>query len=293
MKKKSVIIFISLIFLSCGKSDKPSDKKLVIPDNLPEGDKKPKKVNLKSSKAGQRLLPRLKLKKAELALSKGQYSEALGLYDELLKLSSLGAESRSQLFAGRAEALFYLKKYEDSIAAWEKVLAIRKDDPFPLHNIALVYREAGKLKKAVRFLEDCLKKDPMMIIARIDLIDILKSTGADQKELINQVQLLDKARENINSLLKKSKDSAEIVKYLNILQEIPGERVELSILKRLMDSKSSFVREKTAYHIMNHQDGKNLLSGYIEKEKDEKLKKKFEKILKETASDKKNPAVKK
>jgi tetratricopeptide (TPR) repeat protein len=116
--------------------------------------------NLSSSRAGQRLLPKIKLKRAENALADGKYEEALQLYEEMGRETQLTAEARSQLFAGQAEALFHLKRFDESISAWEKVIALRPDDPFAHQNLALVLSESGKLREAAERLQELFKIDP-------------------------------------------------------------------------------------------------------------------------------------
>lgn len=265
---------IFLIILSCSKKE----KKVPVLETKPLNPEK-EKNDKKGLKAGQRLIPALKLKSAELAIAKGEFDKAIEIYDELIKLTSLSAESRSQLFAGRAEALFHLKKYEDSIAAWLAVISIRKDDPFPMHNLAIVYKESGKIPQAIELLNKILNLDSKMLIARIDLIELLKATGATQKDLIAQVDALDKGKEEIMKILSSSKDPVELVKYMNILIEIPGEKPPLETLKKLIESKSTFVKEKTSELLIRHSEGKQILFKAIEGEKDPGLKAKMKKIL--------------
>ncbi|MBU1219372.1 tetratricopeptide repeat protein [Myxococcota bacterium] len=265
---------ILIIFISCSKKE----KKVPVIDTNPINPEKIKNEK-KGLKAGQRLVPALKLKTAEHAIARGDFNKAIEIYDELIKLKSLSAESRSQLFAGRAEALFHLKKYEDSIAAWLSVISIRKEDPFPMHNLAIVYKESGKIPQAIELLNKILKLDSKMLIARIDLIELLKATGATQKELIEQVNSLDKGRDEIMKLLISSNDPVELVKYLNILIEIPEEKPPLETLKKLIESKSTFVKEKTSELLIRHTEGKQLLSKALESEKDPNLKIKMKKLL--------------
>lgn len=202
---------------------------------------------LSSSRAGQRLLPKIKLKRAENALMDGKYEEALQLYEEMGQETQLTAEARSQLFAGQAEALFHLKRFDESVSMWEKVIALRPDDPFAHQNLALVLAEAGKLREAAARLEELFRIDPDILPARLDMVNLMKKMREPQEKLMEAARAFDVSRKNVDRRLAEAaqrQDSDEIVRLLGYLVEVPTETLDDASMESFLTNASSGVREK-------------------------------------------------
>lgn len=226
---------------------------------------------LASSRAGQKLLPKIKLKRAENALMDGKYEEALQLYEEMGKETQLTAEARSQLFAGQAEALFHLKRYDESVSMWERVLALRPDDPFAYQNLALALSESGRYKEAAARLQELLKIDPDILAARLDMVNLLKKMGASQEALVQAAQAFDTARQNVDRRLKEAaarQDSEEMVRLLGYLAEVPTETLEESMLEPLLAHAVPAVREKAGVLAARTEKGKKRVFELLSRETD-------------------------
>ncbi len=272
----------ALAFVACKKGKSDNKPVVVI--------KPPVKLDIntvKNTKAGATLLPKLRLAKAEGLLFAGKYSEALTVYDELGKLNGLSAEARSQLFAGMAEAYMGLKRYEESVVAWEKVIAIRANDPSPVHNIAAVYMTAEKLPKAQEYLKKTLKLDPYKLDAYLDLLQVMNKLSAPEKEVVEVATALathrNKMVEFLGSVSEKS-DIYTIVRYLDYLLSMPekddGGKVSLRFLENALKHRSAVIRAKTGELAVRTAEGAKKILELLKTEKDLMVKKAWGKALK-------------
>ncbi len=253
---------------SCSRS--PEKKNPEPPAPVP---KSPVNVEqtLASSRAGQRLLPKIKLKRAENALMNGKYEEALQLYEEMGRETQLTAEARSQLFAGQAEALFHLKRFDESVSAWEKVIALRPDDPFSHQNLALVLTEAGRYREAAARLQEVFRIDPDNLPARLDMVNLLKKMGEPEARLAEAARAFDEARRSVDRRLAealKGEDAETLVRLLGYLVEVPTETVDDASMEALLTHASSGVREKAGLLAARSEKWKKRLQELLGKETD-------------------------
>ncbi|MDA3865001.1 MAG: tetratricopeptide repeat protein [Deltaproteobacteria bacterium] len=276
-------IFIILL-VSC-KEKSPEEKSKKILKNI-KNLKTLNLSNLKNTEAGLKLVPKLKLKKAQTAIEKKEFEKALEIYDEISKMKNINTQTRLQIFAGRANCYFYMKKYEEAVTAWEKVIAIRKNNTFALRNLAFVYQEWGKLPKAFRALRKVIEIKPEVLISRIDLIKMMEQMGSSKEELKKEVDQLYATRNKLVEKLKSDKiDKKTIYEYLGILLEVPGNNelntLKFNTLEPFLKHKSSLIRIRTGKLAAKTQKGKKYLAQMAEKQKDPGVKKAWQKVLKE------------
>ncbi len=278
-----LIPLFSSLSTGCGKTKKPA-KEVQIPQR-PQSSV-PKLENLKKSKAGQRLVPKIKLKKAEVLLTSKKYEEALRLYEEISSLSSLTAEARTRLFAGMGEAYLGLKRYEEAVVSWEKVVALRKSDPAPYQNIGMIYREAKKYHKALESFRRCLKIEPHKLDVRLEIVDLLKLMGAPQSEQIAAAKELVERRNEMVTYLKTQSEGANpitISNYLDYLMEMPQGTevggVSLKYLAKTLAHKSSIIRGKAGVLAVRTPEGAKKVSRLLLTEKNPQVKKEWRAAL--------------
>lgn len=261
------VISTFLLLIACGK-DEPSK-----PPVAPTPQRRPVNVEqaLAGSKAGQRLLPKIKLKQAETALIDGKFEEALKLYEDMGQETQLTAEARSQLFAGQAEALYHLRRFDESISMWERVVALRPDDPFAHQNLALVLAESGKVREAVTRLEKLLKLDPDVLAARVDLVNLLKKLDAPQEKLIEAAAAFDAARANVDRRLDAAlgqQQGEELVRLLGYLIEVPSETLAPAQEEQTLTHATATVREKAGLLAVRTEKGRARMKELVAKEAD-------------------------
>lgn len=265
------VFFLLGLMVVCGCSKSSSSEKPEHPEVAPKTVSINVEQTLSSSRAGQRLLPKIKLKRAENALAEGKYEEALHLYEEMGKETQLTAEARSQLFAGQAEAFFHLKRFDESISMWEKVIALRPDDPFAHQNLALVLAESGKLREAVDRLQELLKIDSDILPARLDMVNLLKKMGEPQEKLMQAAQAFDEARKNVDRRLSEAmarQDADEIARLLGYLVEVPTETLDDTTLEMFLTHSVSNVREKAGILAARNKKFEKRLRELLSKEAD-------------------------
>jgi len=263
---------------ACSKGEPSKEPVPVNPDRQPVNVEK----SLAGSRAGQRLLPKIKLKRAETALLDGKHEEALKLYDEMSQETSLTAEARSQLFSGQAEALYHLKRFDESISMWERVIALRPDDPFAHQNLALVLSESGKLREAVTVLEKLLKLDPDVLAARVDMVNMLKKLDAPQEKLVEAALAFDTARTNVEKRLDaalEQQQSDEIVRLLGYLIEVPSEVLTPGQEEKCLTHATATVREKAGLLAVRAEKGKARMKELLAKEDDPTVRALWQKAL--------------
>jgi len=272
------VISTLLALTACGKGEPSQEPAPVNPGRQPINVDK----TLAGSRAGQRLLPKIKLKRAETALLDGKFEEALKLYDEMSQETSLTAEARSQLFAGQAEALFHLKRFDESISMWERVIALRSDDPFAHQNLAMALAEGGKLREAVAQLEKLLKLDPDVLAARMDIVIWMQKLAEPQEKLIAAAKAFDLARENVAKRLDAAlaqQQSDEIVRLLGYLIEVPGETLTPDQEEGCLTHATATVREKAGLLAVRTEKGKARMKERLAKEEDPTVRQLWQKAL--------------
>jgi tetratricopeptide (TPR) repeat protein len=272
------VISSLLLLAGCGKGEPSKEPVTVKQGRQPVNVEK----SLAGSRAGQRLLPKIKLKRAETALLDGKFEEALKLYEEMSQETSLTAEARSQLFSGQAEALFHLKRFDESVSMWERVIALRPDDPFAHQNLALVLAESGKLSEAVAQLEKLLKLDPDVLAARVDLVNWLKKLDAPQEKLIAAAQAFDTARANIEKRLDAAlsqQQSDEIVRLLGYLIEVPSETLTPDQEEKCLTHATATVREKAGLLGVRGDKGKARMKELLAREDDPTVRQLWQRAL--------------
>ncbi|MBU1238322.1 hypothetical protein KKF84_17840 [Myxococcota bacterium] len=279
MRNKSSLWFVILLSAGFGSGCKKKTE-----DKAPQVIlKAPVKMDIntvKDTRAGQRLLPKLQLSKAEGLLFAKKYEEALGVYDELSKLSGLTAEARSQLFAGMAESYLGLKRYEESVVAWEKVMAIRSADPSPVHNIATVYMAAEKYLKAQEYLQKTIKLDPFKLDAHLDLLQVMHKLSVPEKEIVKIATSLATHRNKMVEFLGKIDGTADIytiVKYLDYLSAMPEKddagKVSLKFMEKALAHRSVVIRTKAGDLAVRTEEGAKKVLELLKTEKDLAVKK--------------------
>jgi tetratricopeptide (TPR) repeat protein len=288
------MILFFVFSISCSKKKTDDSKKVNIRKKVPVKIKlKVNNKSLKKTSAGKSLFPKLKLKKAESLIAEKKYVAALDIYNELAKLKSLTSESRSQIFAGRASVYFWLKRYEESIIAWEKVIAIRQSDTYAIVNLALVYRDAGKLDMAVKQYEKVIKLDGDQLMVRMDLISLLTKMKKPNSELISAVTKLDEVRNKMVEKLKLPDDKISLKKRVALLEaflEVPATQtssfgdIKLEILSPLLTHKSFFIRRRAGELAVRTADGLKKVSQLLEKEKNPLVKKAWKYALTEKSN---------
>jgi tetratricopeptide (TPR) repeat protein len=261
-----VFLCFIIIISACSKQKTEAKKTKLIQTNVDINE------NIKTSKAGQRLVPKLKLNKAETLLSQGSYKKALKIYEELSKLTSLTTEARAQLFAGSAECFFFLEKYDEAITTWEKVIAIRKNEPFAYHSIAIVLNKSGRNKEALKRLSQSIKIDNDFLPGRFDEIGIMRDLHYPEEKLkekgIEILKSIESLKKRIDYALKKN-NNVEIIKILTYFLEIPtsDSLIPKEKIKPLLKHKSRFVREKAGFLYIRYPKGKEEIKVLLKSEK--------------------------
>ncbi|MGM0595403.1 MAG: tetratricopeptide repeat protein [Myxococcota bacterium] len=280
----SKYIILVILLVSCKeKSSEEKDKNIL--KNI-KTQKTLNLSNLKKTEVGLKLVPRLKLKKAQAAIEKEEFDKALEIYDEISKMKKINTQTRLQIFAGRANCYFYMKKYEEAVTAWEKVIAIRKNNTFALRNLAFAYQEWGKLQKAYRTLRKVIEIKPEILISRIDLIKMMEQMGSSKEELKKEVEQLYATRNKLIAKLKSDKiDKKTAYEYLGILLEVPGNNelntLQFKTIKPFLNHKSSLIRIRAGKLAAKTKKGRTYLLQKAEKQKDPAVKKAWQKVLKE------------
>jgi tetratricopeptide (TPR) repeat protein len=272
------VISILLPLLACGRDEPKQPPVKVRPERQPVNVEQA----LSGSKAGQRLLPKIKLKKAETALIDGKFEEALKLYEEMGQETQLTAEARSQLFAGQAEALYHLRRFDESVSMWERVLALRPDDPFAHQNLALVLAESGQLREAVTRLERLFQIDPDVLAARVDLVNLLKKLDAPQEKLIEAAAAFDASRKNVDRRLEAAlaqQQGEEIVRLLGYLVEVPSEVLAPAQEEQCLTHATATVREKAGLLAVRTEKGRARMKELVAKEADPAVRVLWQKAL--------------
>jgi tetratricopeptide (TPR) repeat protein len=196
--------------------------------------------------------------------------------------TSLTAEARSQLFSGQAEALFHLRRFDESVSMWERVIALRPDDPFAHQNLALVLAESGKLREAVAQLEKLLKIDPDVLAARVDMVNWLKKLDAPQERLIAAAQAFDDARSHVEKRLDaalEQQQSDEIVRLLGYLVEVPSETLTPAQEEKCLTHATATVREKAGLLAVRGDAGRARMKELLAKEDDPTVRMIWQKAL--------------
>jgi len=272
------VISSLLAMTACSRGEPSKDPAPVTPQKHPVNVEK----SLAGSRAGQRLLPKIKLKRAETALLDGKHEEALKLYEEMSQETSLTAEARSQLFSGQAEALFHLRRFDESVSMWERVIALRPDDPFAHQNLALVLAESGKLREAVAQLDKLLKLDPDVLAARVDMVNWLKKLDTPQEKLIAAAQAFATARSHVEKRLDaalEQQQSDEIVRLLGYLIEVPSEILTPAQEEKCLTHATATVREKAGLLAVRGDAGKARMKELLAKEDDPTVRMLWQKAL--------------
>ncbi len=272
------VISTLLSLFACGRDEPKNPPVPVRPERQPINVEQA----LSGSKAGQRLLPKIKLKKAETALIDGKFEEALKLYEEMGQETQLTAEARSQLFAGQAEALFHLRRFDESVSMWERVLALRPDDPFAHQNLALVLAESGQTREAVTRLERLFKIDPDVLAARVDLVNLLKKLDAPQEKLVEAANAFDTSRKNVDRRLEAAlaqQQGEEIVRLLGYLIEVPSETLTPGQEEQVLTHATATVREKAGLLATRTEKGRARMKELVAKETDPAVRVLWQKAL--------------
>ncbi len=272
------VIFTILVAVACGKDEPAKAPPAPAPVRQPVNVEQ----TLAGSRAGQRLLPKIKLKRAENALLDGKFEEALKLYEEMGQETSLTAEARSQLFSGQAEALFHLRRFDESISLWERVVALRPDDPFAHQNLALVLAESGKLREAVAQLEKLLKLDPDVLAARVDLVNLLKKLDEPQEKLVAAAAAFDASRASVDRRLGaalEQQQGDEIVRLLGYLVEVPSETLAPEQEEKCLTHATATVREKAGLLAVRTEKGRARMKELLAKEADPTVRALWQKAL--------------
>ncbi len=278
MRNCLTLVTCLLLLAACKKDKKTPPAPTAPPARQPVNVEQ----SLQGSRAGQRLLPKIKLKRAENALFDGKYEEALRLYEEMGQETSLTAEARSQLFSGQAEALFHLKRHDESISMWERVIALRADDPFAHQNLALVLAESGKLQEAVAQLEKLLALDPDVLAARVDMVNLLKKLELPQERLVAAAAAFDTSRQNVDRRLAaalEQNNSDDLVRLIGYLVEVPTESLPPEMEEKLLAHPTATVREKAGLLGVRKPSGIQFMKERLAKEQDPTVREVWQRAL--------------
>jgi len=113
------------------------------------------------SRAAQRTQALRYVDQAQTAAKKGKNDEAIGFYQQALRLST----SLDGAWNNLGVLLLDRKSYQDAIFAFGRAADLNPGDPRPMTNIGIAYSRAGHAEKALRAFEDALVRDPNWIDA--------------------------------------------------------------------------------------------------------------------------------
>jgi len=100
--------------------------------------------------------PALATLAGDWAVLQGRPAAAIGHYRQALRARA----DLSDAWAGLGEALFESSELLSSIAAFERAVALRPDDPWILNNLGVALREAGRASEALAPLLRAARLDP-------------------------------------------------------------------------------------------------------------------------------------
>ena len=132
-------------------------------------------------------------KRGQDAHARGDYEQALSLYDAALKVRPDFPEALFQ----RANALITLRRYPEAEKSLQRTIELRADWALPRAAMGALLQRTGRTDEAEKYLEAALKLEPNNAMALVTLTDLrLRPKAAARPVLENLLQKLVQATAN-------------------------------------------------------------------------------------------------
>ena len=128
-------------------------------------------------------------KRGQDAHARGEYEQALSLYDAAIKVRPEFPEALFQ----RANALVSLRRYAEAEKSFQRVMELRSDWALPQAALGAMLQRLGRSAEAERYLEGALTIEPGNAIALGALAELRLRAGAERTALENLLKRLEKA----------------------------------------------------------------------------------------------------
>lgn len=137
------------------------------------------------------------IENAQLMLKIEKFEKAKQLYDEIIEQNPDDVRG----YGGRADALFFLKQYEESIADYKQVIRFAPKCIPALQNIALCHAKLRKFDEAIKDLNYLLAMDSKYMPAYGTRADIFEELGDVDKAADDYMKLLEFDPSNVDALV--------------------------------------------------------------------------------------------